>query len=70
MPKWARRILSIHFNDACFIHDRDHNNGVCTYQADRRFYENMQDVAGLNPFLRAQALLYYAAVRVYSRYKS
>ena len=70
MPRWVRRILSTHFNDACFIHDLDHNSGMDMKLADRRFYENMKDIAGVNPLLRAQAVLYYAWVRVYSRYKA
>ena len=57
-------------NEACFIHDLDHNSGVDLYQADRRFYENMQDIAGLNPFKRAQALTYYLAVRAFSKFKT
>ena len=70
MPKWLRRVLSVHFNEACYIHDLDHNGGVDMREADRRFYASMRKIAGLNPLLQAQALAYYLAVRVYSRYKS
>jgi len=70
MPKWVRRILSYKFNEACFVHDVDHNSGMDMKLADRRFYEHMQEIAGTNPFLQAQALAYYTAVRIFSNYKT
>lgn len=69
-PRWIRRILSIHFNEACYVHDLDHNNGEDLKKADLRFLDNMQMIAGLNPFLRLQAWVYYFAVRIYSQYKT
>jgi hypothetical protein len=69
MPLWLRRIMSTHFNSACYLHDEDHNSGVNMDEADKIFLERMQKIAGRNPLLRLQARLYYMAVCVYSSYK-
>jgi hypothetical protein len=69
MPLWLRKILSTHFNSACYLHDQDHNSGVDMEQADKVFLERMQEIAGWNPLLRLQARLYYMAVRAYSSCK-
>ena len=68
-PVWLRRILSTHFNSACYLHDEDHKSGVNMEEADKIFLERMQKIAGRNPLLRLQARLYYMAVCVYSSYK-
>jgi hypothetical protein len=69
-PRWVRRILSTHFNSACFVHDVNYGAGMDLKRADKVFLANMRIIAGKNPVLRAQAIVYYVAVRIFSKYKT
>ena len=70
MPKWLRKILSIHFNEACRMHDKNHNEGADYKVSDQIFLYDMREIAGKNPFLHVQAVIYYVVVRIFSKWKT
>ena len=70
MPKWVRRILSVHMNTACYVHDVNHGAGMDYKRADKVFLENMLVIAGNNPLLKLEAYVFYVAVRIFSKYKT
>lgn len=65
-PEWLRRVLSTRFNLACAVHDDAYGVGALPREEiDKKFLENMLELAGWNPFWILTAYLYYAVARVF-----
>lgn len=65
-PRWLKKILSVHFNASCKIHDLDYASKQFTKeQADTRFLQFMNKQAGSNIILRIKAYIYYLIVKKY-----
>ena len=70
-PERLRKILSERFNLSCMIHDIHHGSKIVSYrEADLIFLNNMKRQAGKNLFWKANAYIYFAAVSLYTIYKS
>lgn len=63
-PKRLRRILSIHYNQACIIHDDDYRlRRISRKQADIDFLNHMLIDSKDKFWLKVEAYIFYYAVR-------